>query len=96
VRARPHPKVAGAVGNKDRTMDIESRVKKIILNNVDVSESALQPDTKLRGDLGATSIDMVEIVASLEGEFDIDISDEEAQTVRTYGEMLDFIKSKVA
>jgi len=77
-------------------MDIESRVKKIVLNNVDVSESVLKPEAKLRSDLGATSIDMVEIVAALEGEFDIDISDDEAQNVRTYGEMLDFIKSKVA
>lgn len=81
---------------KGRLMEIESRVKKIILNNVDVAESVLQPDTKLRSDLGATSIDMVEIVASLESEFDIDIADEEAQNVRTYGEMLEFVKSKVA
>ncbi|QDV31869.1 Acyl carrier protein [Planctopirus ephydatiae] len=77
-------------------MEIESRIKKIILSNVEVPESELVPEAKLRSDLGATSIDMVEIVATLESEFDIDISDEDAQNVRTYGEMVEFVKSKVS
>jgi acyl carrier protein len=87
---------AGVAQQKGEMMDIESRVKKIVLSNIDVAESVLQPDAKLRGDLGATSIDMVEIVASLESEFDIEISDEDAQNVRTFGEIVAFVKSKTA
>jgi acyl carrier protein len=87
---------SSSLEKKVQFMDIESRIKKIILSNVDVPESELVPEAKLRSDLGATSIDVVEMVATLESEFDIDISDEDAQNVRTYGEMVAYVKSKVS
>lgn len=76
-------------------MQVEQRVQNIFLNVVDVSADELVPEAKLRSDLGASSVEVVEIVAGLENEFDIEISDEEAQAIRTYGEIIDFVKSKV-
>lgn len=76
-------------------MQVEQRVKNIFMNVVDASEDELVPEAKLRSDLGASSVEVVEIVAGLENEFDIEISDEEAQSIRTYGEIIDFIKAKM-
>lgn len=77
-------------------MAVEDQVKKVMLNVVDVAESDLVPEAKLRSDLGATSVEVVEIVAGLENEFDIEITDEEVQEIRTYGQIVDFVKGKVA
>lgn len=76
-------------------MQVEERVRQIMLNVVDVSESELVPDAKLRSDLGATSVEVVEIVAGLENEFDLEISDEEVTQIRTYGEIVDYVQAKL-
>lgn len=77
-------------------MSVEEQVKNIVLNVVDVPESELVPSAKLRSDLGATSVEVVEIVAGLENEFDIEIDDEEVQQIRTFGEIVEFVKAKQA
>lgn len=76
-------------------MNVEEKVREIILGIVDVSEDEIKTDSKLRSDLGATSVEIVEVVAAIENEFDIDISDEEVQEIRTYGGIVDFVKGKL-
>ncbi|CAK9094261.1 Uncharacterized ABC transporter ATP-binding protein TM_0352 [Durusdinium trenchii] len=78
-----------------RKMNVEEKVREIILGIVDVSEDEIKADSKLRSDLGATSVEIVEVVAAIENEFDIDISDEEVQEIRTFGGIVEFVKGKV-
>jgi acyl carrier protein len=76
-------------------MNVEDKVKQIMLDVLDLSEPDLTPDAELRSVLGATSVDVVEILADLENEFDMDLPDEEVRDIRTYGELVAFMKSKV-
>lgn len=75
-------------------MTIEEQVKKILLANLEAPESAITPDAALRSTLGATSVDLVEILADLENAFDLEISEEEAQVLRTPGDIVKFIATK--
>jgi acyl carrier protein len=74
--------------------NLEERVKKIIVTQlaVDISEVALQ--SQFVQDLGADSLDTVELVMALEEEFDIEIPDEDAEKIKTVGEAVDYIKDK--
>jgi len=77
-------------------MSVQERVNKILLENLDVSESDLTPDAHLRSTLGATSVDVVEILAALENEFGMEVSNEEIQDLRTVGDIVKFIEARVA
>ena len=77
-------------------MALQEKIDEILLDILDISEEDIKPDAQLRRDLGASSVDLVEIVASLENEFDLDISDEEAQEMRTVGAIIEFIQAKAA
>jgi len=74
-------------------MSIEERVKEIIVDQLGVDESEVTPDAKFIDDLGADSLDIVELVMALEEEYDIEISDEEAEKIQTVGDAIEFIKS---
>ena len=63
--------------------DIEDRVKKIVVEHLGVEESKIQSDSKFVDDLGADSLDTVELVMALEEEFDCEIPDEEAEKITT-------------
>ena len=76
-------------------MSVQEKVNKILLDNLDVSPSDLVPDAPLRSKLGATSVDLVEILAALENEFDMEITDEEARDLRTPGDVVKFIEARV-
>ena len=76
-------------------MDLQDKVKSIVLDILDISEPEFAVDASLRSKLGASSVDLVEIIAALENEFDLDISDEEAQTMQTPGEIAAFVETKV-
>ena len=77
-------------------MDIEQRVKNILLDILDIDEEQIVPTASLRSDLGASSVDLVEIIAALENEFDLDIPDSEAQSVRTVGAIIEYVQRKTA
>ena len=62
------------------------RVKKIIVDQLGVDESEVIPEASLQDDLGADSLDLVEIVMAFETEFNIDIPDEESEKIKTVGE----------
>ncbi|PJA78158.1 MAG: acyl carrier protein [Nitrospirae bacterium CG_4_9_14_3_um_filter_51_5] len=76
-------------------MAVEERVKKIIIEQLGVEEDDVVPEAKFVEDLGADSLDTVELVMALEEEFEIEIPDEDAEKIQTVAAAIDFIKEKV-
>ena len=74
--------------------DIEDRVKKIVVEHLGVEESKIQSDSKFIDDLGADSLDTVELVMAFEEEFGSEISDSEAEKILTVGDAVKFIEGK--
>ena len=72
--------------------EIESKVKTIIAEELGVEESKVVPEASFNDDLGADSLDTVELVMMLEEQFSIEIPDEEAQKIVTVGDAINFIK----
>lgn len=73
--------------------DVESRVKSIIVEQLGVDAAAVTTQASFINDLGADSLDTVELVMALEEEFDIEIPDEEAEKIQTVGLAVDYIKA---
>ena len=72
---------------------VEQRVKKIVAEQLGVNEGDIKPESTFVDDLGADSLDTVELVMALEEEFEIDIPDEEAEKIVTFQDVLNYIKS---
>lgn len=70
------------------------RVTKVIVDRLGVDESEVQLEKSFREDLGADSLDVVELVMELEDEFDMEISDEDAEQISTVGSAVKYIESK--
>jgi acyl carrier protein len=73
---------------------VEERVKKIIAEQLGVEEDEVTPEASFVEDLGADSLDTVELVMALEEEFEIEIPDEDAEKILTVGKAMDYIKEK--
>lgn len=73
---------------------VEERVKKIIAEQLGVEEDEVTPEASFVEDLGADSLDTVELVMALEEEFEIEIPDEDAEKILTVGKALNYIKEK--
>jgi acyl carrier protein len=76
--------------------DIGSKVKDIIEKELGVEREKLTNEASFIEDLGADSLDIVELVMEFEKEFNIDIPDEDAEKIRTVGDSMTYIESKVA
>ena len=76
-------------------MAVEERIKKIISEQLGVEEDDVIPEAKFVEDLGADSLDTVELVMALEEEFEIEIPDEDAEKIQTVSAAVEFIKEKV-
>ena len=74
-------------------MSIEERVKKIIVEQLCVKEEDVKPEASFVEDLGADSLDTVELVMALEEEFDIEIPDEEAEKITTVQSAIDYVQN---
>ena len=74
-------------------MSVESRVKEIIVDQLGVDEKEVTLEAKFIEDLGADSLDLVELVMALEEEYDTEISDEDAEKIQTVGDAIEYIKS---
>ena len=70
----------------------EDRVKEIIAKELEVDLKQLQPEAKFIEDLGADSLDIVELVMALEEEFGIDIPDEDADKLKTVGDAMNYLQ----
>ncbi|WP_071191536.1 acyl carrier protein [Trichormus sp. NMC-1] len=75
---------------------IFDQVKKIVVEQLDVQPEQVVPNASFVNDLGADSLDIVELVMALEEEFDIEIPDEAAEKILTVKEVVDYINSNVA
>ena len=75
---------------------IEQRVKDIIVEQLGVNPDQVTPDAKFIEDLGADSLDTVELVMALEEEFNIEIPDEDAEKMKTVGDAIKYIDEKAA
>jgi acyl carrier protein len=74
-------------------MSIEDKVKKIVAEKLSVDEADVVPGASFVDDLGADSLDLVELIMSMEEEFDIEISDEDAEKLVTVQDAIKFINS---
>ena len=74
----------------------EDRVKEIIAKELEVEAKQLTPEAKFIEDLGADSLDIVELVMALEEEFTIDIPDEDADKLKTVGDAMNYLKQHAA
>jgi acyl carrier protein len=72
--------------------DIESRVKAIIVDKLGVDESEVTTEASFTNDLGADSLDTVELIMEFEKEFNIAIPDDQAEKIQTVGQSVDYIK----
>ncbi|KES10764.1 Acyl carrier protein [Snodgrassella alvi SCGC AB-598-O02] len=71
--------------------NIEQRVKKIVAEQLGVSEAEVKNESSFQEDLGADSLDTVELVMALEDAFDCEIPDEEAEKIQTVQQAIDFV-----
>ncbi len=76
-------------------MAIEDKVKQIIVENLGVDESEVTPEASFIDDLGADSLDTVELVMAFEEEFNIEIPDEDAEKMTTVGDAINYLKEKL-
>lgn len=74
---------------------IEERVKKIVIDRLGVKEDEVKPNSSFVDDLGADSLDTVELVMALEEEFECEIPDEEAEKITSVQQAIDYIKANV-
>ncbi|HET6871642.1 MAG TPA: acyl carrier protein [Sporolactobacillaceae bacterium] len=73
--------------------DILARVKKIVADRLDVDEADVKPEANFKEDLEADSLDVVELVMELEDEFNLEISDDDAEKILTVGDVIEYIKA---
>ncbi len=71
---------------------VEERVKEIIVKQMGVNKDQVTPETSFINDLGADSLDTVELVMELEDAFDVSIPDEDAEKIQTVGDAMKYIK----
>ena len=71
------------------------KIKDIILEQLDVEEDAVTMEASITEDLGADSLDVVDLVMSIEESFDVEIPDEEVENIKTVGDIVKYIENKV-
>ena len=74
--------------------DIQDQVKKIVIDHLGIDESKVIPEAKFIDDLGADSLDTVELVMAFEEAFDVEIPDEKAETILTVGDAIAHLEAK--
>ena len=82
-----------ALGKEDYIMELE-QIRKILAEQFSMNEDDITMDTSFTEDIGADSLDLVELVMALEQEFDIEIDDDEVENIKTVGDAVRYIKDK--
>lgn len=78
------------------SVDVEAQIKEAIVEKLGVEESKVTPNASFINDLGADSLDTVELIMELENRFNIQIPDEDQEKIQTVGDAVNYVKSKVA
>ena len=76
--------------------ELENKVRKIIADRLQVDEASVVPTASFVEDLGADSLDLVELVMAFEEEFKLEIPDQDAETMKTVGSAFEYLNKKVA
>lgn len=82
-------------GGEAKMAEVLERVTKIVVDRLGVEESQVTLEASFKEDLGADSLDVVELVMELEDEFDMEISDEDAEKIATVGDTVNYINGKM-
>ena len=77
------------------SVPVEDKVKNIIVEQLGVDMESVTPEASFIDDLGADSLDIVELVMTMEEEFDLEIPDEDAEKIKTVNDVINYIKAKV-
>ncbi len=77
-------------------MELLDKVKQIIADQLGIDEDEVVPDASFIDDLGADSLDIVELIMAFEEEFDLEIPDEDAEKIKTVQNVIDYIKNHTA
>lgn len=75
--------------------EIQKRLKDIVIDRLDVEEDQIKADASFVEDLGADSLDIVELIMGIEEEFDIEIPDEDAEKLTSVEEAMNYVKNKL-
>ena len=73
-------------------LNIQTRVKEIVIEQLGVNEDEVTPEASFLEDLGADSLDIVELVMALEEEYELEISDEDADSIKTVQDVVSYIE----
>ena len=76
--------------------DVADKIRKIICEQLDVPEEDVVPEASFVDDLGADSLDQVELIMAMEEEFDVSIPDEDAENIGTVQDAIDYVKNAIA
>ena len=75
--------------------EIMTKLKELVIDRLNVEEEQIKPDASFIEDLGADSLDIVELIMGIEEEFDVEIPDEDAEKLTNVGEALTYVKGKL-
>ena len=75
--------------------EVQAKLKEIVMDRLNAEEEQIKPEASFVEDLGADSLDIVELIMGIEEEFDIEIPDEDAEKLTTVGDALDYVKQKL-
>ncbi|HIT03609.1 MAG TPA: acyl carrier protein [Candidatus Caccocola faecipullorum] len=75
--------------------EVQSKLKEIVMDRLNAEEDQIKPEASFVEDLGADSLDIVELIMGIEEEFDIEIPDEDAEKLTTVGEAMAYVKTKL-
>ena len=75
-------------------MSIEQRIKDLIVDKLNIKESDIKPESTFTGDLGADSLDTVELIMEFEKEFNVKIADEDAEKIKTVGDAITLLQER--
>jgi acyl carrier protein len=92
---RSPPGRGGGPPPEGRTVSVEQRVIEIVCEHLAVNKETVTRNTSFIEDIGADSLDIVELVMELEEEFDIQIPDDQAEKIKTVGEAIDYIENAI-
>lgn len=75
--------------------EVQVKLKEIVMDRLNAEEEQIKPEASFVEDLGADSLDIVELIMGIEEEFDIEIPDEDAEKLTTVGETMSYVKAKL-